>query len=51
LRRFGHPVRDDFGPHLDRLLTQGLIEEDDATVRPTPKGFELNNEIGLVLVG
>ncbi len=48
--RFASDVREDFGPGLDRLLTRGLIEEDETTFRPTLSGFELNNEIGLTLV-
>ncbi len=49
-RRFGRDPRDDFAAELDRLLRQGFLEEDPQAFRPTPKGLELNNEIGLALV-
>lgn len=51
LRRFGRPVRADFGPQIDRLLARKLLVEDAESIRPSPLGFELNNEIGLTLVG
>lgn len=49
-RRFDRDVREDFGPQLDILLTRGLIAETENALRPTPQGFEMNNEIGLALV-
>ena len=49
--RFDRDVRDDFGAALDDLLDRGLVVEDNTHIRPTAKGFELNNEIGLALVG
>lgn len=49
--RFGAPVSMDFGETLDALLKRGLITDEDGWLRPTRKGFELNNEIGLALVG
>ncbi|MFA6242665.1 MAG: radical SAM family heme chaperone HemW [Candidatus Hydrogenedentales bacterium] len=49
--RFGRPLESDFGPLIESLVERGLLEEDATAVRPTPKGFELNNEIGLALVG
>ena len=48
--RFGCEVEADFGPQLRELVARGLIEEDTQAIRPTRKGFELNNEIGLALV-
>ncbi len=50
LRRFGHPVEEDFGPALEGLLNRGLLEDDGQILRPTRKGYELNNEIGMALV-
>ena len=50
-RRFGRPLTEDYGPAIARLVARGLIEEDGSALRPTQKGFELNNEIGLALVG
>lgn len=49
-QRFGRSVRDDFGRAFDGLLARGLLHEDDESIYPTGKGFELNNEIGLALV-
>lgn len=49
-RRFGHPVTVCFGEKLQVLFQRGLLVEDEHTIRPTASGFELNNEIGLVLV-
>ena len=49
-QRFGQDVHDDFGEALDVLEQRGLIEDNAQSVRPTPAGFELNNEIGLALV-
>jgi hypothetical protein len=43
-------VEDDFGPALAALEKRGLVERTPACVRPTRKGFELNNEIGLALI-
>lgn len=48
--RFGNPVAKDFGDALDALAKRGLISRDETRIRPTPKGFYLNNEIGLALV-
>jgi putative oxygen-independent coproporphyrinogen III oxidase len=48
--RFNRHMRDDFGPQLDTLIARGLIEKVGSVWRPTRKGFELNNEIGLELV-
>jgi oxygen-independent coproporphyrinogen-3 oxidase len=50
-QRFGRPVAEDFGPALDALVARGLLEEDEAAIRPTAEGFYLNNEIGLALIG
>jgi len=50
-RRFGRDVRADFAQPLDALIARGLLEEDAHTIRPTAQGFELNDEIGLALVG
>ena len=48
--RFGHPVEEDFGPTLAGLVQRGLLEDDGEAIRPTRRGYELNNEIGLALV-
>ncbi len=48
--RFGHDVREDFGPALDAMIARGLVTEDLDTFLPTREGFYLNNEIGLALV-
>lgn len=48
--RFGSDVRADFGARLDTLIARGLLTEDADSLRPTPRGFELNNELGLALV-
>jgi len=48
--RFGRSLESDFGPVIQALVERGLLEEDNAVVRPTQRGFELNNEIGLALV-
>ena len=48
--RFGHSVFDDYGPALSHLSSAGLIHADAHVIRPTPKGFELNNEIGMALL-
>lgn len=49
-RRFARDIHDDFGPALDELSTRGLVMDDGTSIRPTDRGFELNNEIGLALV-
>jgi oxygen-independent coproporphyrinogen-3 oxidase len=49
-RRFGTSVDSDFGPALGRLVDRGLLKDDGERIAPTPKGFEMNNEIGLELV-
>ncbi len=49
--RFGAPPEAHFGPRIDELVDRGLIVADGDSLRPTEKGFELNNEIGLALVG
>lgn len=48
--RFKRSLREDYGIALDALIARGLLEEDPNSIRPTMKGFELNNEIGLALV-
>lgn len=50
-RRFQSALDGDFGDALRALRERGLIADDGETVRPTEEGFELNNEIGLALVG
>lgn len=50
-RRFGRDVRQDFGGAVEGLIARGLLEEDANALRPTRQGFELNDEIGLALVG
>ncbi len=49
--RFGAGPHEEFGARLDVLRARGLIEECEDTLRPTRQGLELNNEIGLELVG
>jgi oxygen-independent coproporphyrinogen-3 oxidase len=49
--RFKSDIGVDFADALSGLLSRGLIEEDGEAIRPTRAGFELNNEIGLALVG
>lgn len=49
--RFHNDIRNDFGPTIAHLIADGLIEEYETHIRPTQAGFELNNEIGLSLVG
>jgi len=49
--RFGEPPEAHFGSPIEVLIERGLIVEDGDTLRPTEKGFALNNEIGLALVG
>ncbi len=50
-QRFGRSLRDDFGDTLDGLVERGLLEHAGGAYHPTALGFELNNEIGLALVG
>lgn len=49
--RFGTTPAEDFGDALTALTHRGLLTDDGTTLRPTPEGFYLNNEIGLALVG
>ena len=49
--RFGASVREGFGAEIDLLVGRGLLNEDKTRIRPTKKGFELNDEIGLAVVG
>jgi oxygen-independent coproporphyrinogen-3 oxidase len=49
--RFDRELDADFGEPLRALRERSLIDDDGKAVRPTEKGFELNNEIGLALVG
>lgn len=48
--RFGRPLSEDFGETLEALRARGLLAHDGEVWRPTERGFELNNEIGLALV-
>lgn len=48
--RFGVPIRQDFAAPMDALLARGLIEDSGTALRPTPAGFEWNDDIGLALV-
>ncbi len=50
-QRFSTELCDDFGEIIERLAARGLISETKTAVQPTAAGFELNNEIGLALVG
>ncbi len=50
VERFGNSVDEDFGDALQKLAERGLIEDTGDVIRPTARGFELNNEIGLALV-
>lgn len=49
-KRFGRELDADFGETIHALSERGLLRDDGETVRPTEKGFELNNEIGVALV-
>ncbi len=49
--RFGADVNEHFGDALTALLARGLVEESQTHFHPTARGFYLNNEIGLALVG
>jgi oxygen-independent coproporphyrinogen-3 oxidase len=49
-RRFRRSLDADFGEVLGTLIKRGLLVEDEFSIRPTEKGFYLNNEIGLALV-
>jgi len=48
--RFGEEVEDRFGRAIEGLKARGLLLETDSSIRPTSRGFDLNNEIGLALV-
>ncbi len=48
--RFGSDVRNDFASALATLISRGMLIEDAHFIRPTPLGFDLNNEIGLAIV-
>jgi len=50
-QRFGQEVRPEFSKPLDDLVKRGLLWENEERIAPTQLGFELNNEIGLELVG
>lgn len=49
-RRFGTSVFEDFADALTTLQARGLVECSEGRIRPTRKGFEFNNDIGLELV-
>jgi oxygen-independent coproporphyrinogen-3 oxidase len=49
-RRFARNIDSDFAPALQGLIARNLVEDDGATLRPTRRGLELNNEIGLTLI-
>lgn len=49
--RFQRDLDADFGKVLAKLVAGGLLEDTGDFVRPTRRGFYLNNEIGLALVG
>lgn len=52
--RFGSTLEVDFGTALRRCEAEGLLipvpENENTRWRPTPKGFRLNNRIGLLLL-
>ncbi len=48
--RFGTLVYEDFGEQIEALVSKGLVLVYSGRIRPTRKGFELNNEIGLAMV-
>ncbi|HOJ68385.1 MAG TPA: radical SAM family heme chaperone HemW [Candidatus Hydrogenedentes bacterium] len=52
LERFGGDLETDFGSALRRCVDEGLMEPlpGDTGWRPTPRGFRLNNRIGLLLL-
>lgn len=49
-QRFDRALDEDFGDALCALHDRGLLDGDDDIIKPTARGFELNNEIGLALV-
>ena len=49
--RFGDDPLTAHGAAFARLERDGLIRVTDEAIAPTARGFELNNEIGLTLVG
>lgn len=49
-QRFGRSVYADFSAETAELVERGLVEEHVGALRPTRRGFEMNNEIGLALV-
>ncbi len=49
--RFGTALADDFPDEILQMREQGLAEPTPEALVPTRKGFELNDEIGLILVG
>lgn len=49
-QRFGAPLDDAFGTALRELQSRGLLECHEQGHRPTQKGYELNDEIGLALL-
>lgn len=48
--RFGTKLAEDFAEPLAHLTRLGLILDDGLVLRPTRRGFELNDTIGLALV-
>ncbi len=49
--RFGRQLMDDFGAALRGLEARGLVTLAGGRAAPTLRGFDLNNEIGLALMG
>jgi len=49
-KRFGEPVEERFSVPLDTLQQRQLLQRRQGRITPTPQGFYLNDEIGLLLV-
>jgi coproporphyrinogen III oxidase-like Fe-S oxidoreductase len=49
--RFGESITVDFEAALRELVERGLLTCENGVYAPTLTGYELNNEIGLRLVG
>ncbi|MCC6154251.1 MAG: hypothetical protein IT367_10860, partial [Candidatus Hydrogenedentes bacterium] len=49
-KRFSRSLEVDFNEPLRVLREREMLQDDGETIKPTTRGFELNNEIGLALV-
>lgn len=43
--RFGRPLYNIYGPQIDKLLEEGLLEQTDSSLRLSQKGILLGNEV------